>query len=705
MLSFLLILCSIFLAVGLKNYKNIHSNIAVFIVLFVLLFLFVGTITAKVILPIYSYDITIEVTEEKNQNALGCDIGIKSIKIGSSNVNLSDSDVKQGWLYSYNILSWHYSGNKQICLSVPIYVKTEIVFVKNIWAGIANVIVDNQADRIDLYSNIDTTFTYSIEKASFVEIIKKMWQLFILLILEFILLLILVIYINKLINKKINGREMEFDLIKIGKNVLKNNVELSIRILVTFISFLLMLCFAGKVSLWADDLATISFVAENVDLKTVVERILSDAGSNPPLFYLIACVWLRLAPYGTIFLKIPSMVFSCLGIWFCGVAAKRIYGERAAVIATIFAGTSYFLFNYAAFTFRAYGLLFLLCSLLIIAYHRRLIKPYNISSHILYGIVLTLMLYTHYYSILIIGILGLFDLWLFLNKKIKFNCILSYLASISIFVPFFLLSFKYIYRNAGDFWPDVPNLNTLFSTINLLFNGQWFMILLFCIGIISTVLLLCEKKYANAFCDDSASNIVLMQMSIWVVGLLALVYIYSHYINPEGSLFVARYFIAAFAPAVIVTAVALERLLIIVCDKKDQVFSRILAVCIIASCFITNGYKQIEDVSKFPGVINQPFEQAIDWIYDHANAHYSDTLVMMTTYQDGLYYYATHSGERENLNFGFLTNENWQNYNIVYASQMHGTFSDENKNILAEHFSEIERNDALNVVVYRKEVE
>lgn len=60
------------------------------------------------------------------------------------------------------------------------------------------------------------------------------------------------------------------------------------RILVICYSLILMVSYASTLSLWGDDLATIFFVEKGQSINVILNRIYSDIGSNPPLFYLVA---------------------------------------------------------------------------------------------------------------------------------------------------------------------------------------------------------------------------------------------------------------------------------------------------------------------------------------------------------------------------------------------------------------------------------
>ena len=703
LLKFTLIACSILVAVGLKTYRKISSNTALAIFLTAVLFVCISTITVNIMKSEYSYDVYIELTGEKNEAAQGNDVGIVSIKIDNEYLNLSKLNAKQNWINYSNEVIWRYSNDNVFVFSVPVYAEAEITLRQNIWAGIIKISVLDKSKRIDLYSSNDDVYVFAIDAIPFSETLTIIWPMLVVLVIELILIIVITILLCIYLPKYIWRKDAEQqNIIRNALNTMKLKSEFFIRLSLLFFTLIMMLSFAGRQSLWTDDIATISFVAAGEDLTTTVSRILSDAGSNPPLFYIIAYIWIRIAPYGTFFLKLPSIFFSCLGMWCCGIAAKRICGNRAAIITMVFVGTSFFLVNYVAFTFRSYGLLFFLCSILVIAYHNRLLHPSQIKYHIYYGVILALLLYTHYFGLLVWGILGLFDLCLFLKGKIKLNCAVSYLVSMFSFIPYFLYAFNYISASVQSFWPEVPTLNSLFFTIQLIFNEQWFILLLFFVGFVTSILLFYKKDYYNIIKCEYISNLIVVLLSVWSIALMLFVYVYSRYIKTDGSHFVSRYFSSILAPALIVAAIGLERVLEIMCVGKGKDYLQIVSVCIILSCFITCGYKQLVTVNYFPGFMNQPIEQCIDWIYEQDYAHYDNTLVMMTGFQEGLYYYATHGLQRENLNFGFLTSESIEKYDVVFSSPMHGAFSDEVNNLLSKYYKEIDRNDSLNVVVYKK---
>lgn len=480
-----------------------------------------------------------------------------------------------------------------------------------------------------------------------------------------------------------------------------------LRLAIICASFLIMWHYAGVLSLWADDICTIHFVAEGESLKTIYERIMSDAMYNAPLFYILAFFWLRLVPYGTAYLKLLNILLCCLGMWFCGTAAKRLRGDRAAVLATVFAATSYYLVNYAAYTFRCYGLMFLLCTLLVLAYHRRLTEPNKVSAHVVYGLIMALMLYTNYMCGLVVAALGLYDAWLFFRKKIKLNCIFSYIGAGAVFLPLILSVWRVMIATHENYWPATPTLSSLMSAVRTIFSDSAVLPLLF-FGV--AVFLFCRAWDGLMDGETQQSRWTMRSMVITFLFVIGFNYVFSHYIHPSGSIFHVRYFICTLPAAIIVAAVGTDWLLEALCEGRPENAQRLIATVAIAGCLLGGVYSELGVLIKHPGSADMPYEQAIDWIHAQDNALEDDVLTTITIgnyglYQGGLYYYGTHGGQREDLNFGFLTQDNWENYKTVYVAELLGRMPAEMKTLLGEKYEETGRNDDYKIVIYTQKAQ
>lgn len=689
------LILAILIVVGLYTRKLIQTNTMIAIFFAIALSIFVGNAITSVMNEQYSRTISITATKQKNENSQGADIGVKAIIVRNSPIDLSDSKFTDRWIYQNDTLSWGYTAQTTIDVKVPEYSDVQIQFVSNQWAGKVEVDDGSEVRAIDLYSPTETVQTIIVEELdanSFYTYAAKMAGLIILSTL-----IIFGICLVVMRNKKIN-----IDCIGKIKGGVCNHPYLVARIIIICCSFVVMLYFAGDFSLWSDDLATIEFVSEQNTIPQNIDSVLEDATHNPPLYYLLAFVWLRLVPYGTVWIKLLNMLLVCTGIFLCGSVAKRIRGDHAALMATILAASSYFLISQAAYTFRSYGLLFPLSALLLYCYHKRLSNQDQKSNYVHYGIVSALLLYTHYTSIIVLGLIVVCDCWLYARKKIKGSFLLSYIGAGIAFMPLIVYKLKAMVTAHQSYWPSIPDFDTLKSLYTGMLNNSKFSMGMFVAGIV-IFLVLCFIKSIQKQAKYSLADVSTVVVAVVIIGgTIGFMYIYSAFINPQGSIFVIRYFTIIMPAVLVITGITISYFIDLITVNAAN-GAKICAIIIaFASIFAINMEQCVSSLESFPGTQNSPYEQAIDWIYKRDDALNDDTLVMMTGYQGGLYYYGTHNFQRENLNFGMLTNDNWQSYEVVYASPMHGALPEESSQILQEHYEEITRNDTLYVTGYRQ---
>lgn len=685
----------IFTALGLKNYGYISANVAAAMISTAIAFLLIGWLIGGVMAPTYSHNIRIEVLEEKNKASEGVDVGIRSISKDRVSIDLMGKEISGNWRRRSDSISWGHAIDNRLNVEIPAYSSAEITFIMNKWAGIVKVIADEKENVLDLYSADESSYIFKIEKLPFSAVFPKLIPVLLVLLVSLVVIGLLSWRIFVVAPRK------GYDIIAF----FKGKPTLLLRTVIVVLAFLVMLSVAGDLSLWADDLATIQFVAEGQSLHSIVEKLRMEAYYNPPLFYIIAYLWLRIVPYGTVYLKLLNILFVCCGICLCGTAAKKIAGDRAAVSATAFAASSLFLVRYAALTFRCYGLLFMLSPILLIAYQNRLEKPQSVRLHIYYGITMTLMAYTNYISLLIIAAIGLHDCWLFIKKRIQWNFIGAYIGGGLLFLPCLLRSsFINIVKEESNFWPSVPDLSTLKNTIDIIFSGEGFLKIFFTVAVILSVSICRSLTNTQFDCKDFSDTGSWSAAVTWVIFVIGFSYVFSRYISPMSSMFVQRYFVSVLAPVVILAALGIEGILIVLQNEKSENFAQLISIVLIVCCFCKALSGQIIELNRFAGTINQPYEQAIDWIYSRRDAHGKDTLVVFTGYSGGFYYYGTHGGTRSNLNFGSLNEDNWQQYKIVFVSPMHGEISEKCKSILDSHFEQTESVPEWNLTVFmRKE--
>ena len=197
-----------------------------------------------------------------------------------------------------------------------------------------------------------------------------------------------------------------------------------------------------------------------------------------------------------------------------------------------------------------------------------------------------------------------------------------------------------------------------------------------------------------------------------------MVYVYSRYINPLGSIFVNRYFIAILPAFIVISAIGADIICSFVRDKclfifnrpKERIMINIIFVCSLG--FIL-GRTALTDLKQHAVTVNEPYREAAYWIYGQEETHLPNTLVTMTglwpdfghVYDDihpGVNYYITKGWQRPTINLGFITEENHHEWEMVYRFDGFLVMAPWRQEILGKYFDLVDFNREKMVYVYRR---
>src|ERR1700730_17458954 len=115
----------------------------------------------------------------------------------------------------------------------------------------------------------------------------------------------------------------------------------------------------GVQSFWLDEAVTHRLVSGSLG---AMFRAIPHSESTPPLYYVLAWVWVRIFGAHEVGLRSFSAVFGTATIVLIALVARRVAGERAAVAAAALAAANPLLIWYSQEA-RAYALLVALCAL------------------------------------------------------------------------------------------------------------------------------------------------------------------------------------------------------------------------------------------------------------------------------------------------------------------------------------------------------
>lgn len=148
--------------------------------------------------------------------------------------------------------------------------------------------------------------------------------------------------------------------------------------------------------LWYDELHSIIPTNPTNSLVSVIEYCKDD---QPPAFFLMLYFWYNVFPYNEASGKVLCAIIGVLGIVCIYFLGKEVGGRNVGLAASFLtAGNIYHV--YYSQELRFYGLLFLMTCLSFLFFIRFLKSPI-IRNQLFYAITTTLLLYTHYFGLVV----------------------------------------------------------------------------------------------------------------------------------------------------------------------------------------------------------------------------------------------------------------------------------------------------------------
>lgn len=186
---------------------------------------------------------------------------------------------------------------------------------------------------------------------------------------------------------------------------------------IVLFAFVLRLLYLDQMELWWDEFVTLGRALPEVPslLSGLMYQSPSPVSTDcsPPLHHLLVHAALQFGRDNAI-VKLPSVVFSCLGIACIMGLGKRLYGRRSAAAAGIFCAISLFHFYYSR-DIRWYSVYYG-CSLAGLYTLYRAIAEDRLRFWILFGLLSALSLYASYVAAPVLAGQGTFVLILFVKK-------------------------------------------------------------------------------------------------------------------------------------------------------------------------------------------------------------------------------------------------------------------------------------------------
>ncbi len=202
-------------------------------------------------------------------------------------------------------------------------------------------------------------------------------------------------------------------------------------------------------SLWVDEIASMNGADPDSSWSAVVEYSVSD---QPPAFFLLLHGWFKVFPFNDISGRLFSVTLGIAGIFAMYLLGKEVKDRKTGLTAAAITSFSYvhILFSQDV---RFYTLVFL-SSALSYLFFIKAVKENRLIDFVLYSLFTALVLYTHYFGLVVFASQGIVFCLLItfysFDRKFILSAIASGLSVVLMIIPWIPIFFSDAQTN--EFW-------------------------------------------------------------------------------------------------------------------------------------------------------------------------------------------------------------------------------------------------------------
>ncbi|HET6907707.1 MAG TPA: glycosyltransferase family 39 protein [Mycobacteriales bacterium] len=224
--------------------------------------------------------------------------------------------------------------------------------------------------------------------------------------------------------------------------------------------------FLSRGPLWLDEAQSVAIARQPLDHLAAALR----HDGAPPLYYVLLHGWMKLFGTSTFAVRSLSAVPAVLALPATLRLGRRFGGDAVGIAAVTLLAVSPFAVRYAVET-RMYSLLLLLG---VLGAHAVLSVHRHRTTRAALGVALvsSAMLYTHYYAVFVLTVLGAAELWIWWRRRdgAALAVVAGVVAGGLTFLPW-LPDFLYQSRHTGAPWNSPPDANAVIGTIDSWMGG------------------------------------------------------------------------------------------------------------------------------------------------------------------------------------------------------------------------------------------
>lgn len=443
-------------------------------------------------------------------------------------------------------------------------------------------------------------------------------------------------------------------------------------------------------SFWGDEMGTV-FISNPI--RSVFETLMIDVNEDvfvPPIFYLVANIWMKIAPYGTSRLLLICEIFTCAGIFITALAAQKAKNNICGIAAAILTSVLPYLATQGAYEFRHYALWFMFTAFMLWFYFRKLRDP-GIMNLLLLAVSAILASYTHFSAVILFFCMFLADVYLFIGKKQNIRAIIPYLVWGILFFPYLVYAYFKARSLTQQFHWDAPALKEFFTIIpdiliDPLLIGLWGL----SVAWVLFRLISCVRNKTRLFDSEHFPAFFVYWL---ILGYRLINFIYSR-VNANYSMWTTRYFFCLLPCATLLISFALYDLVILpLCRKTNRSSALKVAAGLALVCgtiYLELNFIRACRAHRYPEIIYQPYEQGAEFLRTMDDLRSPETAIYYSAYNiEAWQYYLAHGDMTPGL-FNFLpmdaSGSDLSPYKTIYVMEIQNPIPEATKEKFLREF-------------------
>jgi len=394
----------------------------------------------------------------------------------------------------------------------------------------------------------------------------------------------------------------------------------------------------GTESLWVDEITSVYLAHSNI------AQIIADRSQsvNPPLYFALLHAWVQFFGDSEVALRLPSAIFSIAAIIMMYHLGLLIWNKQVGLIASLLLSISSFHLYYAQEA-RGYSLMSLLTLLSMYFFIKMQSEKKNRAIIIEYIVSSILLMYTHFYEIMIIAAQNGYIIIMHLRSKDEKKIDIWRWAFIQIiiaalYLPWLGFLIKQFINIQSGYWIPKPDAYSLLETF-LAYSAYSKILLLFFAGLILLAIIDVERmlKFAGLgkIADHissrpwglrrSSTNKSLLLVT-WLSVPIVLSFCISQFSTP---IYYTRYTIGASLAYYLLSAIGIQKI------KSKNL--RIVIIAVIMCFFV----RDLRDYYIYD--MKNQWREAAEYVDAHADP--GDLLIFNEAGQSDIFGYYTHRSD------------------------------------------------------------